>query len=128
MLDIADHEVSAGDAEPSWEFVLAWARQVVEEARRRMEAHCREINRPDLWLVFSERILRPAADDIPPSTPERIAGDLKLGSSKAASNLLVTSKRVFARVLRRVVGEYVDGEREIDEEIEDLMRILSRHG
>jgi hypothetical protein len=93
-----------------------------------MEAHCQQINRPDLWLVFSQRILRPASDDLPPTSHERIADDLKLGSSKAASNLLVTSKRLFARVVRGVVAEYVDGEREIDEEIEDLMRVLSQHG
>jgi hypothetical protein len=31
-------------------------------------------------------------------------------------------------MLRRVVAEYVADEREVDEEIEDLIRILSRQG
>jgi hypothetical protein len=128
MLDIADqHDVSAADAEPSWQFTLAWAREVIEQVRRRMETHCRQINRPDLWLVFTERVLRPAADnDARPH--ERIAGDLQLQSAKAASNLLITAKRLFARVLRLIVSEYVSDQRAIDEEIEDLMRILSQHG
>jgi RNA polymerase sigma-70 factor (ECF subfamily) len=129
MLDIADQpNVSSADAEPSWQFTLVWAREVVEEAKRRTEAHCKEVDRPDLWLVFTERVVRPAAENTVPPPHERIAGDLNLGGSKAAANLLVTSKRLFARMLRVVVAEYVADEREIDEEIEDLMRALARHG
>src|SRR5438105_3201660 len=114
--------------EPSWQFTLVWARQVVEEARRRMEAHCRQVDRPDLWLVFNERILRPAANNTARPAHEQIAIDLKLESSKAACNLLITAKRLFARVMRSVVGEYVSDQRGIDDEIQDLMRILSQHG
>jgi hypothetical protein len=129
VLDIADHhDVSSADVEPSLQFTLVWAREVVEEARRRMEAHCREIDRPDLWLVFTERILRPAADNAAPPSHEQIASALQLESSKEASNLLITAKRLFARSLRLVVGEYVGDEREIDQEIDDLMTILSQHG
>ena len=128
LLDIADQaDVSLRSAEPSWQFTLVWARQVVEEARRRMESHCRQVDRPDLWLVFNERILRPAADDTARPAHEQIAIDLKLESSKAACNRLITAKRLFARVMRSVVGEYVSDQRGIDDEIQDLMRILSQH-
>jgi hypothetical protein len=129
LLDIADQgDVSATSAEPSWQFTLEWARQVVDEARRRMEDYCKEIERPDLWLIFTERILRPAANNTAPPSHEQLAGDLKLESSKAASNVLITAKRLFARSLRLVVSEYVSDQRAIDEEIDDLMRILSQHG
>jgi len=129
LLDIADqHDVSAASAEPSWQFTLVWAREVVEQARRRMEAHCKQVDRPDLWLVFTERILGPTVDNSARPPHERIAVDLKLESSKAASNLLITAKRLFARVLRLIVSEYVSDQRGIDVEIEDLTRILSQHG
>ncbi len=128
LLNIADQrDVSAVDAEPSWQFTLVWARQVVEEARRRMESHCQQIDRPDLWRIFTERILHPAAENTARPAHEQIAVDLKLESSKAASNRLITAKRLFARVMRSVVAEYVNDERGIDDEIKDLMRILSQH-
>jgi len=128
IFDISDQpDLCAADAEPSWQFTLIWARQVVEEARLRMEAHCQASFRPDLWLVFSERILHPQADNIEPPSHDQVAFDLKLKSPKEASNLLITAKRLFARVLRLVVAEYVRDEREIDDEIKDLMRILSQH-
>ncbi len=91
-----------------------------------MEMRCGEMERPDLWVVFTERVLRPSSENNQPSGHGKLAGDLKLGSSKAAANLLVTAKRLFARMLRLVVAEYVSSERKIDDEIADLMRILSR--
>jgi RNA polymerase sigma-70 factor (ECF subfamily) len=129
VLDIDDlPDVSSADAEPSWQFTLAWAREVVEEAKRRTEVHCKAVERPDLWLVFTERVLRPAAEHTAPPPHGHVAGDLHLAGPKAASNLLVTSKRLFARTLRAVVSEYAADEAEIDEEIDDLMRVLARHG
>lgn len=129
ILDIADaRDVSAPNGEPGWEYALVWARQIIEEARRRTEAYCNATERPDVWHVFSERVLRVTSGDAAPPAHRPIAGDLDRASSKAASNLLVTGKRLFARMLRSVVAEYAADEREIDEEIDDLMRILSRHG
>ena len=128
LLNISEApEASSGDSDPSLHFTLMWARQVVEEAQRRMEAHCGQINRPDLWLCFSERLIKPAADNTPTVGHEQIADALKLSSPKAASNLFVSAKRLFKRILRQVVGEYAGSELQIDEEIDDLMRILSQH-
>ena len=129
ILDIADHPgVCSSGHEASWQFTLAWAREVVGEATRRTEAHCRAVDRPDLWRVFTERVARPAAENIDPSPHARLAGDLGVGGPKVAANLLVTSKRLYARMLRDVVAEYAADEREVDAEIDELLRVLSGHG
>jgi hypothetical protein len=129
LLDIAEqHNVSAASAEPSLAFTLVWAREVVQEARRRMEAHCDQMHRADLWFIFSQRVLRPASDNDSASGREDVAGTLQQLSPKERSNLLTTAKRVFERILRSVVGEYAADEREIDDEIDDLMQILAQHG
>ena len=126
VLDIAGQpDVACGSAEPSWQFTLAWAREVVQEATRRMEAHCTSTGRSDLLCVFTERVARPAAESTGPSPHAALAGDLQLGGAKAASNLLVTSKRLYARILRGVVAEYAADDRAVDAEIQDLMRVLS---
>ncbi|HEY1338730.1 MAG TPA: hypothetical protein VGF59_14540 [Bryobacteraceae bacterium] len=128
LLDISDQrQITAGGNEPSLQFILIWARQVVEEARRRMERRCSQSGRTELWLVFTQRILAPAAQPRSKASHEEVAESLHLTSAKAASNLLVTGKRLFARMLREVVGEYAANEGEIDREIEELMRILSQH-
>ncbi len=42
------------------------------------------------------------------------------------SNLLITAKRMFARLLREAVNETVGTGRDVDAEIRDLKRILSK--
>lgn len=129
MMDVSNQlDLAAADSEPSAQFTLVWARTVVEEARKRMELHCTEIDRPELWRIFNERILRPATDNTAPASHQQMAGALHLACPKEASNLLITAKRLFARMLRLVVGEYSRNQRQIDEEIADLMRILSGGG
>jgi hypothetical protein len=49
-------------------------------------------------------------------------------SPTQASNMLVTAKRTYARVLRSVIGEYARDEQEIDDELADLQAILARCG
>ena len=70
-----------------------------------------------------QRVLQPAGS----ASHASIAAELKLRSSKEAANLLITAKRLFTRMLRLVVGEYAGAEQQIDEEIDDLMRILCGH-
>ena len=45
-----------------------------------------------------------------------------------ASNMVVTVKRRFKRVLRRLVRQTVDSDAKVDEEIEELIRILGNAG
>jgi hypothetical protein len=49
-----------------------------------------------------------------------------LASPTQASNLLVTATRSFRKALREVIGEYEPDEKAVDEEIADLLRVLSR--
>jgi hypothetical protein len=49
-------------------------------------------------------------------------------SADQASNLLATAKRMFARNLRQVVGEYAEGDEDVEDEIRTLRGILARAG
>ena len=57
---------------------------------------------------------------------EELVAKFGLRSPSEASNLLITAKRMFARVLREVVRETVADEAEVETEIMELKRILSR--
>jgi DNA-directed RNA polymerase specialized sigma24 family protein len=125
-LEQAD-EVLASEAEPSEQFNLAWAREVIAEASRRMQAECEASGRPDLWEIMNGRMAS-SHQEGEGSAEAKGAGHSVQISGARASNLLITAKRSFARALRSVVGEYVEDERGIDEEIQDLKRALSRGG
>jgi len=110
---------------PSDVFDVAWAKEVVAETVRGMEEHCRRSRREDVWRVFESRLLAPSLEGVEPMPYEDLVAALRLRSPSEAANLLVTGKRMFQRLLRRVVGEYVRDKADIEAEIQDLIEILS---
>jgi hypothetical protein len=112
------------DDDPADNYTLAWGRELVADALRRMKKECEDSNRADLWVVFEARIIRPTFDGVEPLGYEQLVRQLSLAAPLVACNLLVTAKRMFSRCLRAVVAEYSDDDAQIDEELADLRRIL----
>lgn len=98
-------------------FNIAWAAEVVAEARRRMRAECEASGRDDVWAVFADRVIGPTLDRAEPTPYAELAARLGLASEAQAANLLVTGKRAFTRALRAVVADYVTDEGLVDEEV-----------
>jgi DNA-directed RNA polymerase specialized sigma24 family protein len=111
---------------PSGVFEAAWARQVLSNAAERMRAECEASNRQDIWQIFEGRVLAPTLDGAEPVPYEQFVTRFGLSDVDAASNLLVTAKRMFARSLRGVVGEYMGEDGQIDQEIAELREVLGR--
>jgi RNA polymerase sigma-70 factor (ECF subfamily) len=121
-------DMATGDAGPSEQFDIAWARETVAAATGRMRAECERAGRADVWTIFDERVVRPAFEGVAPAAYEELVGRLGLATPLQACNLLTTGKRMFARCLREVVGEYAgDGASSADpeQEIADLRAILA---
>jgi RNA polymerase sigma-70 factor (ECF subfamily) len=115
---------AAGEPLATDVFDVAWAREVLAEAVRRMKAECDASRRQDVWGVFEERILRPSIEGVEPIAYELLVSRFKFKSPVQAANVLITGKRMFVRVLRQVVGEYARDGQEIEQEIADLRQIL----
>ena len=111
---------------PNETFDIAWARQLLAETIKRMREECTASGRPDVWGVFETRLLNPLLHHDEPLPYEELVKRFGLTSPAQASNVLITAKRMFARVLRSVIGEYEEDEEQIDAEIADLQNILAR--
>lgn len=123
---IDDHDPAAASPTATEIFDIAWARQVMEQGIQEMRKECDEEVRPDIWSVFEARVLLPLLDGAEPTPYRQMVESLGLASTEVAANLTITSKRMFARHLRAVVGQYARGETEIEQEISDLREILGR--
>jgi hypothetical protein len=77
--------------------------------------------------VFEARVLEPMLRERAPVPLGELVRRFGV-TAERASNLLATAKRMFARNLRRVVGEYADGDDDIEDEIRCLRAILSGAG
>ncbi|MCK4342388.1 MAG: sigma-70 family RNA polymerase sigma factor [Phycisphaerae bacterium] len=119
---------AAGDQRPSDAYDVTWARQLLSEAVRRMEAECRSCGRPDIWGVFQCRVLEPTLAGATPLDYSEVVTRFGFRSPSQAANVLITAKRMFERILRAVVAEYAVSEAEVEDEIRDLRVILARFG
>jgi RNA polymerase sigma-70 factor (ECF subfamily) len=121
-------EAACADSRHADTFDVAWAREVLAEAVQTMRKHCVAIGRADLWRIFEARILLPTLEDAPPVSYSDLVAELHFSSPTQASNALVTAQRNFIRILRSIVGRYESDSVAIDDEINDLKRILSSAG
>ncbi len=119
-------ELASGEAPLSDSFDALWARQVLARTVERLREECQSKERQILWDVLEVRILGPIFSDTPLMPYEELVAKFGLRSPSEASNLLITAKRMFARVLREVVRETVADDAEVEAEIMELKRILSR--
>jgi len=112
--------VVPGDA-----FCLDWARAVLAEALKRMQAECRLKSHHARWGVFRARLLEPLLEGTEAPPYEQLVRQFGLSSPAEASNALVTGKRQFDRLLHAVVAEYAGDGAEVETELRELKRALS---
>jgi RNA polymerase sigma-70 factor (ECF subfamily) len=109
-------------------FDVAWAHEVITEALGRVKAECTASGRSVYWSVFDCRVVAPILDGVEPLPYDQLVERFGFRSPTEASNVLVTTKRMFVRALRTVVAEYATDKGGIDREIEELRAILSQAG
>jgi DNA-directed RNA polymerase specialized sigma24 family protein len=102
-----------------------WARALVHDVLEAMRCECAATGRADLWAVFEGRILADIFGGAGTVPYESLAAALQLESPTQAANLLVTAKRMYARLLRMAIGEYESDPAAVEAEIADLRRILA---
>jgi DNA-directed RNA polymerase specialized sigma24 family protein len=113
------------DNDESEPFNIAWVRQVIDAAAAEMQAECAATGRLDVWGVFEKRMLNPLYGREPASY-ESLVADFHFKSPSQAQNVLVTAKRSFERALREVIAEYSVDEKESEQELEALKRLIDK--
>jgi len=123
-------EPAAAEA-PSEAFDLTWARTVLAQTLRRMEADCKDSSagqprRGQIWEMFRLRLLEPVFEDAAPAPYEELVSRFGLRSPTDASNLLLSGKRIFKMHLARVIQEYAEQDAATAAEIQALEEFLDR--
>jgi hypothetical protein len=118
-----------GSEAPSEDFDLQWARTVLSETLKRMEADCKDPSQPQprrsyIWEMFRLRMLEPLLNDAPQPPYEELIERFELRSPMDASNLLLSGKRVFKMHLNQVIKEYAGQDAATATEIEALEEFL----
>jgi len=115
-------------ASPERAFNHAWASALLDAVLEQVRAQCLDSGQQTHWEVFRARVIAPIMDNADPTPLPELCERLGIGSEMTASNMIVTVKRRFQSVLRDQVRPFVDSENEVDQEIRDLIGMLSKKG
>lgn len=127
-LEEIEHDLPTAEVS-SDEFDLQWARTVLTETLKRMEADCKDPaqaqpRRTYIWEMFRVRLLEPLLNDAPQPPYEQLIEPFELRSPMDASNLLLSGKRIFKVHLNQVIKEYAGQDTATAAEIEALEQFL----
>ena len=120
--------VPAGNAGPEDAFAYAWASRLLDEVLADVEAGCREAGLETHWEVFRRTVVEPSQSGAEQPSLAQLCDELGIGDPAKASNMGITVRRRFKVALRRRVREFVDSDEKVDQEIRELMEILSKGG
>jgi RNA polymerase sigma-70 factor (ECF subfamily) len=116
----------AKDMKPDEAFAYAWAIDLLGNVLKELEEHCLCDGKEIHWKLFNARVLEPIISGGEPPALSELCEQLGVATPVKAENMIVTVRRRFQAAMRSHVREYVSSDEEAEQEIRDLMTILSR--
>lgn len=126
--DLPDLSDDQRHTSPEQIFCYTWATDLLDEVLRLVENECRQNDQVMHWRIFQARILQPLWESTPEPTMPELCRRLDISSVSQASNMLVTVKRKFKRLLEQRVKRQMDGNVDFQSELNEILEILSRTG
>ena len=111
---------------PDDAFTYIWASVLLQDVLTEVEQRCSKDDKTVHWQVFHARILLPIMAGTEPESLAELCRRFGIESTARAANMVVTVKRRFQTAIKDRIRQYVDLEEEVEQEIRDLMMILSK--
>jgi DNA-directed RNA polymerase specialized sigma24 family protein len=102
-------------------FTYAWKSAILDQTLAAVEEDCLRAGQETHWQVFRDHLLRPTLEGREPPSLKELCRHYGLASEKTASNIVITVKRRFQRVLRQYLRSTVRSDAEADEELRDIL-------
>ena len=117
-----------GGVTPEEAFIYTWASELLQQVLDSVETQCGEAGQERHWEVFRRTVVEPLWSGQEPPKLADLCRELQIADEAKASNMSVTVKRKFQNALRHRIRQSVDRDDLVDQEIGEVMEILSRIG
>jgi DNA-directed RNA polymerase specialized sigma24 family protein len=107
-------------------FNYAWVSQLLDRMLTEVEAECCACGMTIHWKLFCARVLQPIMEATEAPSLVQISQKYGIQDTPKASNMIFAVKRRFQTALRRHLRESVASEAEVNEEMQELMKFLSK--
>jgi len=118
---------AAKDQKPEELFAYVWASVLMDDVLAEVKDGCFRDDKGVHWEVFRDRVLSPIMDGAEPCPITELCDRFGIKSKAQVSNMIVTVKRRFQVAMNYRILQHVDSDDEVEQEIQDLMNILSRN-
>ena len=111
---------------PDESFDRTWAVFVVQETSRKVKESLLRDGLDMCWEIFRARVVDPKLHGAEAVPLKDLCRKYGLDKGHKVTRIVERATKRFKEALRLVVGEYVGSDEEIDDEIRELKRILSK--
>jgi len=112
------------NSEESFNYV--WVSQLLDKVLIEVRAECCSHRMTVHWKLFAAKILLPIREGTKAPSLAEICDKYSIEDKLKASNMIFAVKRRFQAAFRRLVRESVTLEAEVGEEMQKLMKFLSK--
>jgi RNA polymerase sigma-70 factor (ECF subfamily) len=117
---------AAGNLDSNEVFHYTWVCELLDRMLEEVETECRQNGMVVHWDMFNDRVLHPILASAEPLALEELCRRYGIESTTRASSMIFAVKRRFQTAAKRLLSESVASEQEIDEEMLELMKFLSK--
>lgn len=110
---------------PDQVFNYIWATEMIDQVISRVKKECCDTGKETHWRVFHAKILAPIIDNQASPSLQELCERYGVEDEAKASNMIITVKRCFRRVLEDHLRRFVRTDSEIEDEINELLEIIS---
>jgi RNA polymerase sigma-70 factor (ECF subfamily) len=121
-----DMPFAPGQAPAEAVFNYTWACDLIEEVLDIVKKECVESKKSVHWQIFNDKVVTPIISGKEAPDMADLCAKYDLPNAQKASNMIVTVKRTFQRVLESLLAKYAPDEQGVEEEFGQLLNILSK--
>lgn len=107
-------------------FQYTWAAELLDRALNKIKREYCTNGRAEFWHVFHSRVVIPTLHGSPPLSLSALCQIYAIPTEKKASNMVVTAKRRFQAILKRILSETMEPDSSVEAELAELISILSQ--
>lgn len=105
-------------------FNYTWKSSILDQTLEIVKAGCLEQGLDIHWHIFEARVLKPIFQKTSAASMKEMCDRYGIASESTASNMLVTVKRRFRTVLRRLLRDTVRSEGDVDGELKEMLSLF----
>lgn len=124
--ELPDLPKTQSRARPDQIFHYAWASELLDHVLVEVKDDCYQTGKKVHWQIFNTKVLGPIFGTGKSPSMTELCKKYGIDSEAKASNMIVTVKRRFRAILKRRLRQFVHSDSEVEEEFNELMKILSK--